>query len=50
MDLMNECNEFLKERRGVVNDIEQFLQMILAYFEDMEEIQGFAPNEIVTAC
>ena len=53
MDLTNECNEFLKERGRVVNDIEQFLQMILVYFEDMEEKKEinpeFAPNEIVTA-
>ena len=51
MDRINEeeYNEFIAERGGVLNDIQQFLQMILAYFEDMEEKRGFAPDNIVTA-
>lgn len=49
MDHINEeeYNEFLEERGGVLNDIKQFLQTILAYFEDMEENRNFAPANIV---
>ena len=47
MDNDEEYGEFTEERGKALNDIEQFLQMILAYFEDMEEKRGFKKDAIV---
>ncbi len=49
MDINEKYGEFTEERGTVFNDIEQFLQMILVYFEDMEENRKFKRHVIATA-